>query len=299
MNIALCSFGMSGRVFHAPFIAQHPHLNLYAVVERHRSESRELYPKSKLYRSVAEMLQDPSVDVVVVNTPVQTHYKYAKEALLAGKHVLVEKPFTVTAEEARALDTLAKEKGKLLTVYQNRRYDGDYLKVKEIVKSGVLGAHLIDQALQLFGKPIKTYADLGYLRKGTQTDDYFEVICFYDNQLRVRLKSTTFALERQWEYVLHGTKGSFLQQRFDGQEAALVAGTIPEAVSWLSEVKEPNGILHTLESRTLTTAQHGNYWQFYEDFYQALIGKKENPIPASEAIEVINIIDELANRQIN
>ena len=90
-----------------------------------------------------------------------------------------------------------------------------------------------------------------------------------------------------------------MQQRFDGQEAALVAGTIPEAVSWLSEVKEPNGILHTLESRTLTTAQHGNYWQFYEDFYQALIGKKENPIPASEAIEVINIIDELANRQIN
>ena len=130
MNIALCSFGMSGRVFHAPFIAQHPHLNLYAVVERYRSESRELYPKSKLYRSVAEMLQDPSVDVVVVNTPVQTHYEYAKEALLAGKHVLVEKPFTVTAEEARALDTLAKEKGKLLTVYQNRRYDGDYLKVK-------------------------------------------------------------------------------------------------------------------------------------------------------------------------
>ena len=335
MNIALCSFGMSGRVFHAPFIDQHPHLNLYAVVERHRSESRELYPKSKLYRSVAEMLQDPLVDVVVVNTPVQTHYEYAKEALLAGKHVLVEKPFTVTAEEARALDTLAKEKGKLLMVYQNRRYDGDYLKVKEIVKSGVLGelkeveirfdrfrdsisakahketaesgggalydlgAHLIDQALQLFGKPIKTYADLGYLRKGTQTDDYFEVICFYNNQLRVRLKSTTFALERQWGYVLHGTKGSFLQQRFDGQETALVAGTIPAPTPWLPNIQEPNGILHTLENRTLTTAQHGNYWQFYEDFYQALIGKKENPVPASEAIEVINIIDELANRQIS
>lgn len=175
---------------------------------------------------------------------------------------------------------------------------------KETAESGGgalydLGAHLIDQALQLFGKPIKTYADLGYLRKGTQTDDYFEVICFYNNQLRVRLKSTTFALERQWEYVLHGTKGSFLQQRFDGQEAALVAGTIPAPTPWLPNIQEPNGILHTLKSRTLTTAQHGNYWQFYEDFYQALIGKKENPIPASEAIEVINIIDELANRQIN
>ena len=139
MNIALTSFGMSGRVFHAPFIAQHPHLKLYAVVERHRSESRELYPESKLYRSVTQMLQDPEVEVVVVNTPVQTHYKYAKEALLAGKHVLVEKPFTVTLEEAQELDTLANEKGKLLTIYQNRRYDGDYLKVKEILESGVLG----------------------------------------------------------------------------------------------------------------------------------------------------------------
>ena len=139
MNIALSSFGMSGRVFHAPFIAQHPHLHLYAVVERHREDSRALYPDSVLYRSVEEMLQDPTIEVVVVNTPVQTHYQYAKDALLAGKHVLVEKPFTLTAEEAQDLDLLAREKGKLLTVYQNRRYDGDYLKVKEVIESGVLG----------------------------------------------------------------------------------------------------------------------------------------------------------------
>lgn len=327
MNIALTSFGMSGCVFHAPFIAQHPHLNLYAVVERHRSESRELYPKSKLYRSVAEMLQDPAIDVVVVNTPVQTHYQYAKEAILAGKHVLVEKPFTVTPQEAHTLDNLAKEKRKILTVYQNRRYDGDYLKVKEIINSKILGelkeveirfdrfrnnistkahketaepgggalydlgAHLIDQALQLFGKPIKTYIDLGYLRKNTQTDDYFEIICFYNNQLRVRLKSSTFALEHQWEYILHGTKGSFLQQRFDGQENALVAGAIPSPTPWLPTILEPNGILHTLDNRTLTTAQHGNYWQFYEDFFQALIGKKENPIPAHQATTIIEIIN--------
>jgi oxidoreductase domain protein len=331
MNIALASFGMSGRVFHAPFIAAHLQLNLYAIVERHRSDSRALYPEAKLFRSVDEMLQDPSVDLVVVNTPVQTHYTYAKAALLAGKNVLVEKPFTVTSAEAQELNSLALAQHKLLSVYQNRRYDGDYLKVKEVVESGVLGelkeveirfdrfrseisskahkesallgggalydlgAHLVDQALQLFGNPKKIITDLGYLRKGTQTDDYFELIFLYDNQLRVRLKSTTFALERQWEYTLHGTEGSFLQQRFDGQEVALVAGATPSPTPWLPTITQPNGILHTLSGRRqLTTAQHGNYWHFYEALYQALIGRGKNPVPATEIIEVIS---KLENRQ--
>ena len=106
----------------------------------------------------------------------------------------------------------------------------------------------------------------------------------------MRLKSTTYALERQWEYTLHGTRGSFLQQRFDGQEAALVAGAIPTATPWMPKIEQPNGILHTLESRVLTTAQHGNYSQFYEDFYQALIGKGANPVPAAEAVATMKII---------
>ncbi|AVM50346.1 Gfo/Idh/MocA family oxidoreductase [Capnocytophaga sp. oral taxon 878] len=328
MNIALASFGMSGRVFHAPFIAAHPQLNLYAIVERHRSDSRALYPEAKLLRSVEEMLQDPCIDLVVVNTPIQTHYAYAKAALLAGKNVLVEKPFTVTLAEAQELNSIAIAQQKLLSVYQNRRYDGDYLKVKEVVESGVLGelkeveirfdrfrseisskahkesalpgggalydlgAHLVDQALQLFGKPKKIITDLGYLRKGTQTDDYFELIFMYDNQLRVRLKSTTFALERQWEYTLHGSEGSFLQQRFDGQEAALVAGATPSPTPWLPTIGEPNGILHTLGGgRELTTAQDGNYWHFYEALYQALIGNGKNPVPAADAIEVIRWLE--------
>jgi len=116
MNIALASFGMSGRVFHAPFIAAHPQLNLYAIVERHRSDSRALYPEAKLFRSVDEMLQDPSINLVVVNTPVQTHYTYAKAALLAGKNVLVEKPFTVTSAEAQELNSLALPRHNLFSV---------------------------------------------------------------------------------------------------------------------------------------------------------------------------------------
>ena len=140
IHVALASFGMSGKVFHAPFITHHPHFQLSAVVERHNNESKELYPQSRLYRSVEEMLQDPIIDLVVVNTPVQTHYEYAYKALLAGKNVLVEKPFTISVSEAEQLTRLAKEQGKLLIVFQNRRYDGDYLKVKEIVLSKIPGA---------------------------------------------------------------------------------------------------------------------------------------------------------------
>ena len=296
------------------------------VVERHREDSRALYPDSVLYRSVEEMLQDPEIEVVVVNTPVQTHYQYAKEALLAGKHVLVEKPFTLTAEEAQASSYWQEKKANCWPSTKIGVMTVIIWRVKEVIESGVLGelkeveirfdrfrteisskahketaergggalydlgAHLIDQALQLFGQPKAIYADKGYLRPHTQADDYFELLLFYDHQLRVRLKSTTYALERQWEYTLHGTRGSFLQQRFDGQEAALVAGAIPTATPWMPRIEQPNGILHTLESRTLTTAQHGNYWQFYEDFYQALIGKKENPVPAAQAIATMEII---------
>ena len=318
---------MSGRLFHAPFIAAHPYFKLYGVVERHTPQAQSLYPEAKHFSSVAEGLADPVIDLVVVNTPVQTHYEYTRAALLVGKHVLVEKPFTVNVDEAADLVRLAAEKALSLTVYQNRRYDGDFLKVKEIVTSGVLGdlkqvemrfdrfrptlsakahketaeagggtlhdlgAHLIDQALVLFGTPQRIAADLGYMREGTLTNDYFEILLHYPKELRVRLISTTFALERQWEYKLHGTKGSFLQQRFDAQEEALDKGEKPSFSKWLPKVSAPNGILHTLDKREETTAQQGNYMHFYEALYQHLACGAKNPVPATEALEVIRVID--------
>src|SRR5687768_9795716 len=139
INTAILSFGMSGQIFHAPFIEVHEGFNLYAVWERSKNLAQEKYPRVKTYRSLEELLADENIELVIVNPPNFTHFEYAKKALEADKHVVVEKPFTVTVKEGEELIRLAKEKGKMLSVYQNRRYDSDYKVIKKIVSEGWLG----------------------------------------------------------------------------------------------------------------------------------------------------------------
>ena len=330
IKTGICSYGMSGKLFHAPFIQSHPGYELAAIVERHKNESREKYASSKLYRSFEELLADDSLQLIVVNTPVQTHYEYAKAVLQAGKAAVVEKPFTVTAEEAAELDDLARTKKGFLSVYQNRRYDGDYWSIKKVVEQQLLGelkevemrfdryrpgfggkphkegalrgagilhdlgAHLIDQALQLFGWPDAVFADIRILRPDVQANDYFELLLYYP-ALRVRIKSTVIARESYYAYVLHGMKGSFLQHRSDMQEEQLLAGKVPTIESWCSAPSSPDGILHTETNgegiRTRTTSAPGNYMGYYDDVYKALTGKSGNPVPAADAVKTMKIID--------
>lgn len=327
IQVGLAAFGTSGRIFHAPFIENHPDFNLYAVVERHHSNSREKYAQTKLYRSFDELLTDKNIDIIVINTPVQTHYEYAKQALLQKKHLIVEKPFTVNAEQAAELIRLANESNCFLSVYQNRRYDGDFLKVQEIVQRNVLGAikevhiqldrfrteislkkhkedpiagagtlhdlgtHLIDQALVLFGFPKALFADLGKLREHTQTNDYVELILFYDNELRIRIKASILAKENKLGYLLHGDKGSFLQNRMDAQEESINNGISPSVTNWLPEITQPNGKLNTVEIQEKTIAQNGNYMNYYTAIANALLKNKTNPVPAEQALQVMQIVD--------
>lgn len=321
---------MSGKLFHAPFLENHPGYLLGAIVERHRSESREKYPHSVLYRSFEELIADPSIELIVVNTPVQTHFSYTKAALEAGKHVVTEKPFTVDAAEAEQLDQLAKEKGLLLSVYQNRRYDGDYRAIKEVVDQQLLGplrevelkfdryridpsgkthkeadlpgagslhdlgAHLIDQALQLFGMPDAVFADLLAMRENLIPNDYFELILFY-NKLRVRLKATLMARASGKAFFLHGVNGSFLQARSDIQEQELLKGVTPSQSTWCPPPAQPDGFLHTTvdgkEVIRETTSQPGNYMGYYDDLHAALTGGGPNPVPAAQAVATMRIID--------
>ena len=139
VKVGLCAFGMSGKVFHAPFLKEHPGFFMSAVVERSKEDSKEKYPDAEIYRSVEEMLENADIEVVVVNTPVQTHFEYVKMALDAGKNVIVEKPFTVTVSEAEELVNLAENKNLFLSVYQNRRFDRDYLQVQKVLAEGKLG----------------------------------------------------------------------------------------------------------------------------------------------------------------
>jgi len=331
INTGIASYGMSGKLFHAPFLHAHPNYNLAAIVERHKNDSREKYPNSKLYRSFEELIAEDSIQLVVVNTPVQTHFEYAKAALNAGKNIVVEKPFTVTAKEAQELDDIAKGKNLFLSVYQNRRYDGDFRAMKDVIQENLLGslkeaelrfdryrpghsgkdhkegdkpgagnlhdlgAHLIDQAIQLFGFPDAVFADVFAMRDNMIANDYFEVLLYYPRPFRVRVKGTVFARESNYAYIINGENGTFMQQRSDLQEARLQADEIPSLETWIPTPQGFDGILHTIINgepvRKETRSEMGNYMDYYEDVYQALINGAPNPVPASDAVLTMRIID--------
>lgn len=334
VKAGLCAFGMSGKVFHAPFLKEHPGFFISAVVERTKEESKERYPESTIYCSVEEMLQQADVELVVINTPVQTHYEYAKKALEAGKNIIVEKPFTVNVAEAEELVNLAKEKGLFLSVYQNRRFDRDYLQVQKILDDGKLGnikeaeirfdrfrttpsgkqhkespdqigsgslhdlgAHLVDQAVQYFGYPESLFADVFSMKGPEFANDYFEILLFYKNELRVRLKSSVFSKEAHYAYTIHGDRGSFLQERTDNQENELVAGAIPVyGQEWMQPLKEADGILNFLNEdseteRILTSSEAGNYMNYYQQIYEHIVFDYPLPSPGSEVIQNMKIID--------
>jgi predicted dehydrogenase len=321
---------MSGKLFHAPFIHNHPGYELAAIVERHNNDSRERYPDSKLYRSIDELLADDSIELVVINTPTHLHFENAKAALTAGKNIVVEKPFAVTVAQSEAITGLAKEKNLFLSIYQNRRYDGDYHAVKDVIQKKLLGdlkeveirydryrpvaigkphkegelpgaglvydlsPHLVDQALQLFGWPQALFADIWKMREDVQAYDYFEML-FYYPKLRVRLKATCIAREQLPAYTLNGMKGSFIQKRSDLQEIQLNAGTVPSLKNWCPSPTEPDGLLHTEINgeviRKELTSSSGNYMGYYDDVYKALTGQAPNPVPAEDGIKTIKIIE--------
>lgn len=330
IRTGICSYGMSGKLFHAPFIHAHPGYELSAIVERHNHDSKERYPEAKLYRSVEELCADTSLQLIVVNTPTYLHYEQAKLVLQSGKHLVIEKPFAVTVKEAEALTALAEKNKLFISVYQNRRYDGDYRAVKEILQQGLLGElreveirydryrptfggkphkegdmpgagiiydlspHLVDQAIQLFGFPDAVFADVWKMRDDVTAPDYFEIL-FYYNELRVRLKATCVARESTYAYTLHGMKGSFLQQRSDMQEQQLLAGVKPSLESWCAAPSAPDGLLHTeINGETVrkeTTSSPGNYMGYYDDVYKALTGQGPNPVPAADGIKNMRIIE--------
>jgi len=334
VKAGLCAFGMSGKVFHAPFLKEHLGFFISAVVERSKEESKEKYPEATIYRSVEEMLQSADIELVVINTPVQTHYEYAKKALEAGKNIIVEKPFTVNVEEAEELVKLAEEKGLFLSVYQNRRFDRDFLQVKKILEEGKLGsikeaeirfdrfrttpsgkqhkenpdqigsgslhdlgAHLVDQAVLCFGYPEKLFADVFSMKGTAFANDYFEILLFYKNDVRVRLKSSVFSKEAHNAYIVHGDKGSFLQERTDNQENELVAGAIPVyGNEWMQGLKQPDGILNFLNEnseteRILTSSEAGNYMDYYQQIYEHIVFGYPLPSPGREVIQNMKIID--------
>ena len=330
INTALCSFGMSGYVFHAPFIEVHPAFNLYGVWERTKNNAQAKYPNIKTFRTLEEMLADQNIELVVVNTPSVTHYDFAKQAINSGKNVVVEKPFTATVEQAEELIQLAKEKNVALSVYHNRRYDSDFKTVKKILDEGWLGniveaeihydrydpglsyklhkeiptaavgsiydlgSHLIDQALVLFGMPNAVFADLDTYRPNSKVGDYFDIKLFYSTH-RVILKSSYYVREALPGNIMNGTKGTFIKSKADIQEAELQAGKIPGSKDWGAEPDKEKGLLHTEKDGKIIREQiptlNGDYMEYYEGIYQALRNNGSVPVTGTEGMDVIRVIE--------
>ena len=330
INTSLCSFGMSGSVFHAPFIKANPGFSLYGVYERSERKVRHVYPNCISFNTLDEMLADANIDLVVVNTPNYTHFDFARKSLLAGKHVLVEKAFTVTAGEARELIKIAGEVNKIICVYQNRRYDSDFKTVKKILDSQKLGdiveaeihfdryklepnakkhketslpgsgllhdlgPHIIDPAILLFGMPQTISASVRIIRPGSQVNDYFDVLLMYP-KLNVRLKASLIVKEVSPAYVLHGTNGSFLKMRADLQEDKLKAGELPGGEGWGREDPVNSGLLNWYDGtqwrRDSICAEPGNYMELYQGLYDAIVHAAKVPVPGTDGLKVMEIID--------
>ncbi len=329
IKTSLLSYGMSGKVFHAPFLNFHPGFELLGSWERSKKLIHQDYPSVKSYATIEELLQD-DVELVVVNTPVDTHYEYAKKVLLAGKHALVEKAFTTTVAQAQELAALAKEKGLKLSVFQNRRWDSDFKMVQKIISDNVLGdiveaefhfdrynpilspkqhketansgagilkdlgPHLIDQALCLFGLPQSVFADIRITREHSLVDDYIDILLYYSH-FRVRLKAGFFVREAIPSFVVHGKKGSFLKARGDVQEDELKLGMKPNLDTWGTESSDKKGLLHTeingeIVKEYIPTLQ-GNYYDFFDGVYNSITQDAIEPVTAQDGVHVMQIIE--------
>ena len=289
IRTGLLSFGMSGKLFHAPFLQAHPGFELSAVVERSKKQARAHFPAIKSYDAVDELLADPDIELVVVNTPNATHFAVALAAIKAGKHVLVEKPFTVTSAEAKQLFEAGRAHNRFVLPYQNRRYDSDFLAVRQVIDSGQLGRlvelhirydryrhhigpkvqketpvpgsgllydlapHLLDIAISLFGFPLSWKKTLGHFRPGTQVDDYAHIHLTYPEEMQVFLTMSLLVVEPQAAFVLHGTRGTYIGHRSDVQEKQLLEGMSPNDPSFGKTDSEKQGTLTTISEEGIKT----------------------------------------------
>ena len=278
------AYGMSGRIFHAPFLATNPGFKFKAVVERHEKKAVARYPDVVSHDDIDALLADDEIELVVVNTPNNTHFDFTVRALKAGKHVLLEKPAASTGAEVKIMFDLARQVNRHLMLYQNRRWDSGFLLTKEIIESGRLGQlievhmrldryktalspklfketkatpanglvydlgpHLIDNVIALFGKPLSFKRTSGIYREGSEVPDYFNYHLTYPNQLNVYLTSCLLIAEVLPGFVVHGTLGSFVKGRCDVQEAQLDGGMLPTDPAYGIEPDGSDGKLVIME----------------------------------------------------
>jgi len=330
MRVGVVGFGLAGKVFHTAVIQATPGLELACVVERSGDEAARAHPGVKVARSVEDLLADAGIQLVVIATPSYTHFELAQQCLREQRHVVVDKPFTLKSEEAAELIRMARERKLVLAPFQNRRWDGDYLTVRQVIASvelgrlvtyeshfdrfrpqprrdvwresggagsGILfdlGPHLIDQALGLFGPPTSLCADVRIDRENGAADDAFDLRLEYMSarRLTVLLRSTLTACIPGPRFLLHGTRGSFVKWGLDPQEDQLKAGMGYDSPEMGKDPESAWGELRSLGGgvRRVPTLR-GDYRGFYENVRDVMEGKGELVVKPEQAWRTTRLIE--------
>lgn len=327
IRVGLIGYGYASKTFHAPLIHGTSGMELAAISSSDEAKVKADWPTVPVVSEPKHLFNDPTLDLIVIPTPNDTHFPLAKAALEAGKHVVVDKPFTVTLSQARELDALAKSLGRVLSVFHNRRWDSDFLTVKALLADGALGEvtyfeshfdrfrpqvrnrwrelagpgsgiwydlgpHLLDQAVNLFGLPVSLTVDLAQLRPGAQATDYFHAVLSYP-QRRVVLHGTLLAAAESARYIVHGTRGSYVKYGLDPQEERLKNGERLPQEDWGYDMRD--GVLTRVQGEEVAEESWltvpGNYPAYYAGIRDALNGVGENPVPASQAIQIMELIE--------
>ena len=335
IDVGLIGFGLAGRAFHAPIIHAVPGLRLAAILQRHGSSSAEAYPQARIVRTLEDLLSIDSIRLIAIATPNTSHFPLAKQCLERGRDLVVDKPFALNVAEARELIALAEKLGRLITVYHDRRFDGDFQTVRDLIASGELGRvvrfeshydrfrpqlrpgawreqpgpgsgilfdlgpHLIDQALHLFGVPEAISADVRLEREVSLADDSFDLLLRYPKGMRASLHSTMLGAASRARFVIYGTRGSFIKFGMDPQEAPLRAGQLPRGENWGLEPRENWGTLTLSDGSTakqrVIPTARGDYRNFYENVRDAMLGIAPLAVTPLDALRVMQVL-ELARR---
>ena len=328
LHCAFIGFGKSATRYHLPYVLHRKADWHVAHIYRRSPKPDEQLPQYAHIHFTSELddiLNDPQVKLVVVCTHADSHFDYAKQALDAGKNVLVEKPFTPTLSQAKELFALAKSKGLTISPYQNRRFDSCFLTTKKVIESGKLGqiveieshfdnyrpvdggkpglpqdgvfyglgVHTMDQIISLFGRPQQVSYDIRHLRNKANPDDTFEAQLFYGD-LKAIVKSSHLVKLEYPKFIVHGHKGSFIKYGIDQQETSLKANIMPGEPGFGADSSV--GILEYVDDagntvREEVTVETGDYGRVYDALYQTLVNGRENFVSESDALTNMEILE--------
>ncbi|WP_116807524.1 Gfo/Idh/MocA family oxidoreductase [Steroidobacter cummioxidans] len=326
LRAGIIGFGVAGRYFHAPLLRA-AGFSIPAVVTSKPAPAQEYLGDVDVLATAEELLARKDIDMVVIASPSPLHVAHAAAALRAGKHVVVDKPLAPTTAEVSELEHLATQSQRKLSVFQNRRWDSDFLTIRKLIEQGRLGkinsfharwdrfrpqvsdrwrdrdepgngilydlgTHLIDQTLLLFGQPEWLYANVFSQRENSVTADGFEILLGLGS-LRITIGTCLLCADGGYRYRVNGSQASFLKAGLDQQEAQLRAGVEPDEHLFGTEPAEQWGTLVQGETgqREIITPETGRWVSFYEAMREAIEQDKPVPVSAAQAYDTIRIVE--------